>query len=96
MATNMPPHNLREICDAITYLIDNTNATVPELMQFVKGPDFPTSGMVYGTRGIISAYETGRGSVTMQAKTHLEPLDNCKTAFVIPELPYQVVKRRLI
>ena len=96
MATNMPPHNLREICDAITYLIDNNNATVPELMQFVKGPDFPTSGMVYGTRGIISAYETGRGSVTMQAKTHLEPMDNGKTAIVITELPYQVVKSRLI
>jgi DNA gyrase subunit A len=79
MATNMPPHNLREICDAITYLIDNSNATVPDLMQFVKGPDFPTSGMVYGTRGIISAYETGRGSVTMQAKTHLEPMENGKT-----------------
>ena len=96
MATNMPPHNLREICDAITYLIDNSNATVPDLMQFVKGPDFPTSGMVYGTRGIISAYETGRGSVTMQAKTHLEPMENGKTAIVITELPYQVVKSRLI
>ena len=96
MATNMPPHNLREICDAITYLIDNPNATVPDLMQFVTGPDFPTSGMVYGTRGIISAYETGRGSVTMQAKTHLEPMENGKTAIVITELPYQVVKSRLI
>jgi DNA gyrase subunit A len=96
MATNMPPHNLREVCDAATHLIDHPNATLEELMQFIHGPDFPTSGLILGTKGIKSAYATGRGAITMQAKTSIEPMDGGKNAIVITELPYQVIKKRLI
>ncbi len=96
MATNMPPHCLTEVCDATMYLIDHPDANLEKLMEFVPGPDFPTHGMILGTRGIKSAYETGRGSVTMQAKTHFETMDNGKSAIVVTELPYQVVKSRLI
>jgi DNA gyrase, A subunit len=96
MATNMPPHNLTEVCDAVAYLLDHPNATLEELMRFVPGPDFPTNGLILGTKGIRSAYETGRGQVTMQAKTTIEPMDNGKNAIVITELPYQVIKSRLI
>ncbi len=96
MATNMPPHNLREICDAIAFLIDNPEATLEQLIQRVPGPDFPTAGLILGTRGIRSAYETGRGSVTMQARTTIEPMDGGKSSIIITELPYQVIKSRLI
>ncbi len=96
MATNMPPHNLREVCDALTYLLDHPAATVEDLMKFIPGPDFPTAGLILGAKGIKSAYATGRGQVTMQAKTSIEPMDNGKSAIVITELPYQVVKSRLI
>ncbi len=96
MATNLPPHNLREVCDAAGYLLDHPEATFEDLMKFIPGPDFPTAGLVLGTKGIRSAYATGRGSITMQAKTTIEPMDNGKNAIVITELPYQVVKSRLI
>ncbi|MFM7321205.1 MAG: DNA gyrase subunit A [Armatimonadota bacterium] len=96
MATNMPPHNLREVCDAIAHLIDHPDATTEQLMTFVPGPDFPTAGLVLGNRGIRSAYETGRGSVTMQARTSIEPMDNGKSSIIVTELPYQVIKSRLI
>jgi DNA gyrase subunit A len=96
MATNIPPHNVGELCDATIHLIDHPEATVEELMQFIPGPDFPTAGMILGTKGIRQAYETGRGSVIMQAKTHIEPIDGGKHAIIISELPYQVNKARLI
>ena len=96
MATNMPPHNLTEICDAIGFLMENPDATLEQLMVHVPGPDFPTSGQILGTRGIKSAYETGRGSVTMQAKFNIEPMDGGKNAIVVTEFPYQVIKSRLI
>nr|CAA9215168.1 DNA gyrase subunit A [uncultured Armatimonadetes bacterium] len=96
MATNLPPHNLREVCDAVGYLIDHPDATFEELMRFIPGPDFPTAGLILGTKGIKAAYATGRGQVTMQAKTTIEPMDNGKNAIVITELPYQVIKSRLI
>lgn len=96
MATEMPPHNLTEVCDGITYLIDHPDATIEDLMQFVKGPDFPTSGLILGTKGIKSAYTTGRGQVIMQAKTNIEPMENGKAAIVVTELPYQVNKATLI
>jgi DNA gyrase subunit A len=96
MATSIPPHNLTEICDGLTYLIDNPHATVDELMQFIKGPDFPTHGLLLGTKGIRQAYETGRGPVVMQARTEFEPLPNGKTAIIVTELPYQVNKAKLI
>jgi DNA gyrase subunit A len=96
MATNIPPHNLKEVVDATICLIDNPDATIEDLMQHVKGPDFPTAGLILGTKGIKSAYETGRGQVTMQAQISLEPMENGKTQIVITELPYQVNKSRLI
>lgn len=96
MATKMPPHNLSELCDGLSYLIDNPDATVEELMQFVKGPDFPSAGMVLGTRGIRAAYETGRGQIVMQAETNIEILEGGKSAIVVTEIPYQVNKANLI
>lgn len=96
MATNVPPHNLREVVDAITYLIDHPQASVSDLMKHLPGPDFPTAGLILGTKGICEAYETGRGQIIMQAKTQIEPMDGGKQAIVITELPYQVNKAKLI
>lgn len=96
MATNVPPHNLREVVDAITHLIDHPQASVSDLMKHLPGPDFPTAGLILGTRGIREAYETGRGQIIMQAKTQIEPMDGGKQAIVITELPYQVNKAKLI
>jgi DNA gyrase subunit A len=96
MATNIPPHNLNELCDAITFYIDKPTATVEELMAKLPGPDFPTAGLILGTKGIRQAYTTGRGSVIMQAKTQIEPIEGGKHAIVITELPYQVNKKNLI
>ncbi|MBO7392905.1 MAG: DNA gyrase subunit A [Abditibacteriota bacterium] len=95
MATNIPPHNLSELCDGYIYLIDNPECATEELMEHVKGPDFPTAGLILGTKGIKNAYETGRGQIIMQAQTTIEELDNGKTAIVITELPYQVNKQAL-
>ncbi|MDO5853099.1 MAG: DNA gyrase subunit A [Thermoplasmata archaeon] len=96
MATKMPPHNLREVCDAIAYTVDNPDATVEELMQFVKGPDFPTGGTIYGLAGIRSAYETGRGRLKVRSNYHFEDMDNGKTRIIVDEIPYQVNKAMLI
>lgn len=96
MATKVPPHNLREVCDACMHMLDNPDATVPDLMKFITGPDFPTAGLILGTRGIRDAYEKGRGHITVQANIQIEPLDNGKHAIVITELPYQVNKKNLI
>lgn len=95
MAANIPPHNLSELVDGTIHLIDHPDATPSELMNYIKGPDFPTAGLVLGTRGIRSAYENGTGSVIMQAQVQIEPQDNGRTAIVITELPYQVNKKRL-
>jgi len=95
MATKIPPHNLSELCDGFIHLIDQPDATVNDLMTFIKGPDFPTAGLVLGTKGIRSAYETGRGQIIMQAQTTIEPLDGGKSAIVVTELPYQVNKQTL-
>lgn len=96
MATNIPPHNLSEVVDATIHLIDHPDATVSDLTQYIKGPDFPTGGLILGTRGIQQAYETGRGQITMQAQATIEPQESGKTQIVITELPYQVNKARLI
>ncbi|MCT7615691.1 DNA gyrase subunit A [Aliarcobacter butzleri] len=95
MATKIPPHNLGELLEAILYLIDTPEATADELMQFVQGPDFPTGGTIFGRRGIIDAYNTGRGRVRIRAKHHIETKAK-KEIIVIDELPYQVNKARLI
>ncbi len=96
MATKMPPHNLREVCGAIAHTIDNPEATTEELMQFVKGPDFPTGGTIYGLGGIRSAYETGRGRLKVRANTHFEEMGNGKERIIVDEIPYQVNKAMLI
>ena len=96
MATKMPPHNLTEVCDAIIYTIDNPEAGVPELMQFIKGPDFPTGGIINGRAGIVEAYTTGRGRIKVRAKTHFEEVRPGKDAIIIDEIPYQVNKAELV
>lgn len=95
MATNIPPHSLNELIDGLLYLIDNKNANLEEIMHFIKGPDFPTGGIIFGKKGIIEAYCTGRGRVKVRAKTHIEKRSN-KDIIVIDELPYQTNKARLI
>ncbi|NLI00288.1 MAG: DNA gyrase subunit A [Chthonomonadales bacterium] len=95
MTTKIPPHNLREVCDACIYAVDNPDATVTDLLQFIKGPDFPTAGIILGKRGIQEAYETGRGRVIVQANVQIEPMDGGRNAIVITELPYQVNKETL-
>jgi len=95
MTSNMPPHNLREVVNGVIMQIDNPRITVDELMQKVSGPDFPTGGLIIGTEGIINAYKTGRGKVTMRGKAMLEQGKNAKTLIVITEIPYQVNKSTL-
>ena len=96
MATKMPPHNLREVCGAISYAVDHPDCTVADLMGFVKGPDFPTGGTIYGLGGIRSAYETGRGKLRVRSNYHFEDMENGKTRIVVDEIPYQVNKAMLI
>src|SRR5437764_2170455 len=92
MATNIPPHNLREVIDATIAYIDDPAIDVAGLMQHVKGPDFPTGGVILGHGGIRDAYETGRGRVRVQARAHIEPLKQGKEAIVVTELPFMVKK----
>ncbi len=96
MATNIPPHNLSEICDAVNYLIDNSEADVDELMQFVKGPDFPTAGIIWGRKGVKDAYASGQGKVVIRAKVTEESLKSGRGRLVITELPYQTNKAALV
>jgi len=96
MATNIPPHNLSEVVDALVMLVDDPGATIEQLMKVVTGPDFPTAGYIYGTGGIREAYTTGRGSITLRAKAHAEKLRGGREAIIISELPYQVNKASLI
>ncbi len=95
MATKIPPHNLSELLDAVLHMIENPEATSEDLMEFVKGPDFPTGGIIFGRKGIIEAYKTGRGRVKIRAKHHIETKGK-KEVIVLDELPYQVNKARLI
>ncbi len=97
MATNIPPHNLTEVCDALIHLADRPNASVEDLMQFVKGPDFPTGGTIMGTSGIREAYATGRGQIVVRAKAEIEPMRrSSRMQIVVNELPYQVNKAALV
>lgn len=96
MATKIPPHNLREVIDGVIMLIDNPAADVKDLMQVIKGPDFPTGALIMGREGIRDAYTTGRGSITMRAVATIEPMNNGKSRIVVTEIPYQVNKARLI
>lgn len=96
MATNMPPHNMSEICDAIIAYIDNSEITVDELLKYVSGPDFPTGGIIQGCQGIKEAYETGRGRIIVRAKTDIEVNEHGRETIVVHEIPYMVNKRELI
>ncbi|NDB83231.1 MAG: DNA topoisomerase (ATP-hydrolyzing) subunit A [Alphaproteobacteria bacterium] len=96
MATNIPPHNLGEIIDACCFLIENPEATPLELMQFIKGPDFPTGASIMGFAGIKSAYETGKGIVLMRGKAHIEDAKSGKQSIIVTEIPYMVNKAKLI
>ena len=96
MATNIPPHNLTEVVEALVALIDRPDTTIEALMKIVTGPDFPTAGYIYGTGGIREAYTTGRGSITLRAKAHAEKMRGGREAIIISELPYQVNKASLI
>ena len=92
MATNIPPHNLRETIDAVTAFIDEPDIDVGGLMRHIKGPDFPTGGIIVGRQGIRDAYETGRGRIVVRARAHIEPLRQGKEAIIVTEMPYQVSK----
>jgi DNA gyrase subunit A len=96
MATNIPPHNLGEVCDAVSLIIDNPDVSVDQILEVCPGPDFPTSGLILGKKGIRSAFATGRGSVIMQARATIEPMDGGRNSILITELPYQVNKAVLI
>ena len=96
MATNIPPHNLGETIDATCMMLDNPDVTTEELMTVLPGPDFPTGGIIMGKKGILDAYETGRGSLTVRAKCKIEARKNGKSAIVVTEIPYQVNRKRLL
>ena len=101
MATNIPPHNLREVINAVVQIIDDQiedkeETTIEEILKIIKGPDFPTGGMILGTRGIEEAYRTGRGKIRVRAVTNIEPMQNGKNRIIVTELPYMVNKARLI
>ena len=96
MATSLPPHNLREVCDGIIKMIDEPTTTVRDLMKIIKGPDFPTGGVICGRSGIVDGYETGRGKVTVRGRVHTEQLKGGKEQIVITEIPYQVLKKTII
>jgi DNA gyrase subunit A len=96
MATNIPPHNLGEVADALVLLIDDPEVSIERLMEVVPGPDFPTAGYIYGRAGIREAYTTGRGIITLRAKAHVEKLRGGREAIVVTELPYQVNKAALM
>ena len=93
MATNMAPHNLSECCDAICAYIDNPDITVDELMHHIKGPDFPTGGIIMGRQGIKDAFETGRGRIVIRSKTDIEVSESGRETIVVTEIPYMVNKR---
>ena len=96
MATNIPPHNLTEVINGIIKIIDDDNVTDEDLMQIIKGPDFPTEGMILGIEGIKEAYKTGRGKIIMRAEAEIEEMSGNKQRIIVSSLPYQVNKARLL
>lgn len=96
MATNIPPHNMREVIDGICFLIDNPKAELPEIMEYIKGPDFPTAGVIMGYKGIKQAYSTGRGKIYVRAKAEIIETKGDRYKIIVTELPYQVNKAKLI
>ena len=96
MATNIPPHNLSEVLDGVIAQIDDPEITVEELMEYIKGPDFPTKGSIMGKSGIRSAYQTGKGKIIIRAKTEIEEHKDGTSSIIVTELPYQVNKKMLV
>ena len=96
MATNIPPHNLGEVIDGVCHMIDHPDCTVEDMMQFIKGPDFPTGAVILGKSGIHEAYRTGKGRIIVRAKTDIEPMGNGRDRIVVTEIPYMVNKARLV
>lgn len=96
MATNIPPHNLGEVIDGVVALIDNPDISIEELMDYIKGPDFPTGGIILGREGIKKAYATGKGRIVTRAKTHIEEISGNRSRIIVTEIPYQVNKAKLI
>jgi len=96
MATSLPPHNVREVCDALIHLTNHPEATVEDLMRIVKGPDFPTGGLICGRKGLVEGYRTGRGRVIVRGKLHTEQIRGGKTQIVVTEIPYQVLKTTIV
>ncbi len=96
MATNIPPHNLTEVCDAICYLVDHPDCSTEKLMEYVKGPDFPTGASIHGKIGIVDTYTTGRGRIIMQATTNIEEHSGGREWIIVTELPFQVNKATLV
>ncbi len=96
MATNMPPHNLTEVIDGIVAYIDNNDISIPELMKFIKAPDFPTGGIIYGYEGVKDAFETGRGRIVLRGEAEIDVLDNGRERIVVSSIPYQVNKAEMI
>lgn len=96
MATNIPPHNMKEVSEGVNYLIDHPDCDVPELMQYIKGPDFPTAGIIMGTKGIKEAYSTGRGKIYLRARAEIVEDKGDRYKIIVTELPYQVKKAELI
>ena len=96
MATSIPPHNVNEICDGITLVIDNPDVTIDDLMQVIKGPDFPTGALICGTEGIKEGYRTGRGTITVRARAHVETSKSGKKSIVVTEIPYQLNRDNIL
>jgi DNA gyrase subunit A len=96
MATNIPPHNLREVIDGVICMIDNPDCTIDDLMQHIKGPDFPTCGIILGRRGIREAYYTGKGRIEVRARTNVEQMSGGRSRIIVTEIPYQVNKAKLV
>src|SRR5215218_6262845 len=96
MACNLLPHNLREICDGIVKVLDNPDVTINELLEIIKGPDFPTGGTIRGKDGILDGYTTGRGKVTLQAKMHVEDVKKDRQQIIIDEIPYGVIRKNIV
>ena len=96
MATNIPPHNMGEAIDGVVYMLDHPDCTAADLMKIIKGPDFPTGGLIMGLNGIKSAYLTGKGRIIMRARTEIEPMSATRSRIVVTEIPYQVNKARLV
>src|SRR5579875_2004262 len=96
MATNIPPHNLNEVCDGITYLLEHPDATTEDLSRIIRGPDFPTGGIIQGREGIRNMYANGRGRIVVRARTRLEEAERGRVSIIVTELPYQVNKADLV